>query len=297
MVENVVLVGAGASFGSGGVHPTNPPLGNDLFTQLESQFPYLWGSLPDRVRDEFLDDFEDGMVLLSEFNSTLHAPLYQAMGAYFAQFSLGEDNHYTTLIDGLHNSITSGETVFASLNYDLLLEQAIVDAGTGLNPLPENLGNPGTVIKPHGSCNFLPEALKAVNFAFTGDVAFDSTLEVVSRKEVIEYYQSNRALYPAMALYRPDKRIQLSPSVIEGFQELYQEAVTEASTIGIIGAAFHPQDNHIWDPLTSSDATIHYIGGESSFDRWQEECRDAEGVQYISWEFGDGVDELITALS
>lgn len=271
MVEKVILVGAGASFDSGEVHPTNPPLGNDLFTQLESIFPETWGSLPESLRKEFLNYFEDGMVALSEFDSSLHAPLYQAIGAYFAQFSLGENNHYSTLIDGLYNSIDSGETVFASLNYDCLLEQAIVAAEIDLNPIPERLGKAGTVIKPHGSCNFLPASIQASGISFTEGVSFDAGVNCVSRDDVIEYYHSDRDLYPAIALYRPDKEAQISPSTIHRFQELYQEAVSEANIIGIIGAGIHPQDNHVWDPLASSDAAIHYIGGKSGFEDWRAE--------------------------
>jgi len=297
MVENVIIVGAGASFGAGEVRPKKPPLGDHLFTQLESQFPGSWGSLPDHIRKTFLDNFEDGMVALSEFKSGLHAPLYQAMGAYFAQFSLGDNNHYSTLVDGLYNSIIEGETVLASLNYDCLLEEAIVTAGLDLNPIPESLENPGTVIKPHGSCNFLPASIQASGgVSFTEGVSFDAGVKWVSREDVIEYYHSEGALYPAMALYRPDKHTQISPSEIHRFQELFREAVSEANFIGIVGVGVHPRDDHIWDPLASSDGSIHYIGGKSGFDDWQSQYRDAGVDQYISQEFGDGVDELISAL-
>lgn len=236
------------------------------------------------------------MVAVSESDSSLHAPLYQAMGAYFAQFALGEDNHYTELIEGLHDSITNGETVFASLNYDCLLEEAITAAGIDVDPVPGELGNPGAVIKPHGSCNFLPASIQASGISFTEGVSFDAGVRCVSKEDVIEYYHSDKALYPVMSLYRPDKNTQISPSVIHRFQKLYRKAVSEANTIGIIGAGVHPQDDHIWDPLSSSDATLYYIGGESDFDDWQAEHRDAGVNQYISREFGDGVNELITAL-
>jgi len=296
MVKNLILVGAGASYGAGEVRPTNPPLGNDLFTQLESDFPKSWGSLPDHIREDFLNNFEDGMLALSEFDSTLHAPLYQAMGAYFAQFSLGENNHYTTLINGLHNSITNGNTAFASLNYDCLLEEAISAAGIDINPTPENLGNPGTVIKPHGSCNFLPASVQASGISFTEGVSFDAGVRCVSKDDIIEYHHGDKALYPAMALYRPDKQTQISPSAIHRFQEMYRKALSEANTIGIIGAGFHPQDDHIWEPLASSDAAIYYVGERCDFEGLQAERRDAEVNQYITSEFGAGVDELIAAL-
>ncbi|WP_152418714.1 MULTISPECIES: hypothetical protein [Halorubrum] len=295
MGKNVILVGAGASFGAGEVYPDNPPLGRDLFTQLESKFPRSWGSLPDHIRKNFLKGFEEGMVALSESDSNLHAPLYQAMAAYFAEFSIGENNHYAALIESLHNSITNGETVFVSLNYDCLLEEAIEAAGIDVDPVPENLGNPGTVIKPHGSCNFLPASIQASGISFTEGVSFDAGVRCVSKEEVIEYYHSDKALYPAMSLYRPDKSTQISPPVIHRFQELYRKAVSEANTIGIIGAGIHAQDDHIWDPLASSDVPLYYIGGRPDFDDWQAEHRDAGVNQYISQKFGDGVDELITA--
>jgi len=296
MVENMVLVGAGASFGVGEVHPDNPPLGDDLFKNLESQYPNSWGSLPNYIRSEFLNNFERGMVVLSEFDSTLHATLYQAMGAYFAQFSIGKNNHYSTLIDHLHNSITTGETVFVSLNYDYLLEEAIERAKIDLNSAPETLGGSGTVIKPHGSCNFFPDSIQASGVSFTEGVSFDAGVKQVSKHDIIEYHDSDEALYPVMALYRPDKHTQISPSVVYRFRELYREAVSEANTVGIIGAGIHTHDDHIWNPLATSEAEIHYIGDRSGFDDWRAKYRDTGRYQYIASKFSDGVDELISEL-
>jgi hypothetical protein len=45
-VNIAVLIGAGASFGAGGIAPHRPPLGAELFDRLQKEFPDSWVSLP-----------------------------------------------------------------------------------------------------------------------------------------------------------------------------------------------------------------------------------------------------------
>jgi hypothetical protein len=60
--KTVVLFGAGASYGAGGIQPSTPPLGRDLFDELARQYSRSWGSLAQNVRSLFEDHgFEAGM--------------------------------------------------------------------------------------------------------------------------------------------------------------------------------------------------------------------------------------------
>src|SRR3990170_7499469 len=49
-MTNVLLFGAGASFGAGDILPERPPLGRQLFGELARCFPSSWGGLSRRYR-------------------------------------------------------------------------------------------------------------------------------------------------------------------------------------------------------------------------------------------------------
>jgi hypothetical protein len=63
-VAKVVLFGAGASYGAGGIVPDSPPLGWDLYDRLCRCYPDSWGALPPTL-DAPLAAYrvEDGEVL------------------------------------------------------------------------------------------------------------------------------------------------------------------------------------------------------------------------------------------
>jgi len=69
MVENLILVGAGASYGAGNVDPHQPPLGKDLFDKLKSEMPDPWGDLPGDIQCALEKDFENGMCKIGEKDS------------------------------------------------------------------------------------------------------------------------------------------------------------------------------------------------------------------------------------
>jgi hypothetical protein len=66
------LFGAGASHGTGGVLPEQPPLGFELYSILERTYPGSWGSFPSDIRDAFIRNFEQGMQLVHDrFGGTI----------------------------------------------------------------------------------------------------------------------------------------------------------------------------------------------------------------------------------
>lgn len=79
----MVLFGAGASYGAGGVFPSAPPLSNSLYRELASMFPMTWGTFPSSLQAQFYTNFEDGMNVL--WNSGSHAipVLMQQMAIFF----------------------------------------------------------------------------------------------------------------------------------------------------------------------------------------------------------------------
>lgn len=298
MVETVVLFGAGASYGAGDIVPNPPPLGGGLFSELRSTFPFSWGSLPRNLTTAFDDDFERGMLELQNFNSTLYAPLYRDMGLYFAQFSPGLGRTlYDDFVAEFSPSISSGDLIFSSLNYECVLEHSLSEQGHAISYFAEPDEEGACVLKLHGSCNFLSQGLEASGIQFTEGIMFDGGLKAVQRREAAEYCRSNTALYPAMALFRPDKHVQVGSNTIEAVQQTWADAIEDASKIAVIGVYPQPHDTHIWDIISDSDAQIFYIGSQDAFEEWCDDNRPDGKDTFVSNRFDDGFNDLVAGLS
>ena len=70
MRNSLILFGAGASYGSDSLGM--PPLGADLFDELQRFNPPGWGSLPSNMSNVFRNDFEEGMKKYIEWFKTKH---------------------------------------------------------------------------------------------------------------------------------------------------------------------------------------------------------------------------------
>ena len=138
------------------------------------------------------------------------------MGYYFAQFGLRKktNNLYFKFLESFKDSI--GDILFSSLNYDLILELAAGINGFLIDYFSQTPGiNKISILKLHGSCNFLLGQLEATgSITFTAGVTFSSGLKAVNPNEAMALCQSNTALYPAMCLYMKSKETQI------GYDEL-----------------------------------------------------------------------------
>lgn len=301
-MENLVLIGAGASTGAdkntGKISPEQPPLGGELFDRLSSRYPQIWGDLSDSIQEEFNSDFEQGMKELGENHSHLYSPLYRAMGDYFSRFRIqSSPTWYDRLVSELKSSISSGETVFVSLNYECLLEIALSQNGFNVNYFPDQLSKPAIVLKPHGSCNFISDSVQAKgNVSFTEGATFSGGVRAVDLQEAFRYCRSDTALYPAMSLFRPDKHIQIGQDAVHGLQGEWANAVEEACKIAIVGVKPRESDEHIWGELSETSANIYYIGGEELFSDWRDDNRDNLQDEFISNRFHTGFSDLIDRL-
>jgi hypothetical protein len=112
-------------------------LGKDLFPHLlkESEIVGTWD---EELRQYFERDFETGMKKYIETQEVEIPTLLREMSKYFIQFTPGPTNLYRRLVTSLaQRQKKLGEhlrqrIVLATLNYDLLLERAIHDAGCAL---------------------------------------------------------------------------------------------------------------------------------------------------------------------
>lgn len=147
-----IVFGAGASFGSGGCLPKNPPLGNDLFNDLENLNGAFYRLSSDSKAVFRTYGFKAGMATVAD-DSRLINPLQKELACYLSKFSTRPDNAYVRLFNKLRNCME--QINITILNYDLLIEKSL--ARNGFN-VDYNAGDNGiNLLKPHGSSNFLPQ--------------------------------------------------------------------------------------------------------------------------------------------
>jgi hypothetical protein len=151
--RNVVFFGAGASRGCGEVIPHIPPLGSELYSRLRSRFPERWG-MP-RFASLFENNFEEGMKGLYEAANPFDLQrLMCDMAIYLSEFEPSNNsNLYIQFLRELKSVL--GDTIFSTLNYDLLFEDAVERIALETNHFVEDKEGI-TFLKLHGSCNFLP---------------------------------------------------------------------------------------------------------------------------------------------
>jgi len=295
----VFLFGAGASFGSGNVHPINPPLGNSLFYSLKKLFPGTWGQIPDELSTKFESDFEKGMHELIEKHSFAIAPLMQHMGIFFSRFNLYTDKHnyYKSLASHIKNESLLSETIFSSLNYECLLEIAFSQQEIQINYFEEPSGDSASIFKLHGSCNFKSNNLQVSRgIQFSSGISFEGGLQVIQPREVPMVFKGNTGLYPAMCLYAKDKPLAISPSQIKEAQKKWKGFIEKANQVFIIGVKPNIEDKHIWTPLAESKAHLYYVGLEEDFSNWTEKYR-SNANTYLGSTWEESHDEILNALS
>jgi len=155
--------------------------------------------------------------------------------------------------------------VFATTNYDLLIEHVICRSGLlitygGLPAAPRYI----PIIKLHGSCNFLPDmdngAIRGIGFDLSqaGDASvLDAPIRVVqTTREIFDFCRLEDAIAPALAMYHPSKRVLYCRSFVQYQQATFLSSVHSASRIYVIGLRVHTIDEHIWQPLATSKTPL-----------------------------------------
>lgn len=296
-MSTLFLFGAGASFGTSHVIPGSPPLSNCLYEELARDFSN-WYGLPEIIKSELSDNFEQGMGNVWMNRQTDVAQLMRDMACFFAKYNLDKSQNdlYSKLLINIKKKDILNRCIFSSLNYDMLLEQATTLLGHPFSYDPKASRDPETVsiLKLHGSCNFRSE-MNATGITFSG-VSFDSGVKILtSTKEVLEYCVST-SLYPGMSIFTEGKPTQIAPSVVSEIRRTWQNHVMEAEKALIIGVHPNGDDKHIWDSLEKAPGKIYYIGGEKPFKAWASKRRSSGSFQYLGSEFKAAFDDLIKVL-
>lgn len=290
----LVLFGAGASFGSqkSGV----PPLGSSLFDALCRFDPNVWGRLPATWQSQFRKDFEAAM---ASFISSGHfaAPLQWKMAEYFfSQFHIQQDSLYLRLLERMVKSQSPHS--IATLNYDLLLQQAASCLGIALTigQLPQNGFH---LILPHGSCNIRCDSIQGSHgVSFTGGVSTGGSVSII--RDFADFYaeQKRNVFPPVMSYFEPNKFTVSCSNFIEKQRNIFSAEVASASSIAIIGVRVHIVDMHIWGPLAATKAKLMYVGGPqgaSEFADWSSSHGRADD-QAVPLTFADSFSKICNFL-
>ncbi len=291
-MKNIFLFGAGASYGCGGINH-KPPLGTELFNVLRGSFPQTWGKLPNSLSSIFSNNFEKGMDVIWKKHSQNTGILMKDMAVFFSKFGIikTEVNLYRKIIEKIKEKKLLDQTIFASLNYDCLLEIASSISEVKVSYSGPNK-NSSNILKLHGSCNFVPKNIQAsLGVTYTSGVSFNSELTSIKPIEVENWCYSNNALYPSMAIYMKNKPLQIGEPTIQSFQKYWQEEVIRAEKIFIIGVNPNLEDKHIWDCLSEAKGKNYFCGSKNGFSNWQKQVKRKDN--YIGNRFKDSISQIL----
>ncbi len=295
----IFLFGAGASFGSGDIRPYPPPLSCDLFSKLMSTFPSSWGAFPWNVRSKFIENFEDGMDRIWSNYSSSVSILMQEMGMYFSQFTPDQENLYLRLLRILKNDDLLEDCLISTINYDCLIEIAASKIGIGINYFSDQeSSNYMPILKLHGSCNFISSSINATRgISFTRGIVFGGGIKSIQPNKVQPILRGNTSLPPVMSIFTRGKPLQVSPDEILALQEIWKQSIFRAEKVIIVGVNPNLEDKHIWDPLSETDAKIHYIGNKKRFDEYSKRKRKDKRNNFISNRFKEGFNDILKVVS
>jgi len=283
----IILCGAGASKGSGGLNKL-PPLGGELF----QEFPKSWGSVPLGLSIYFDGHFEDGMEKILASGKYDIGILQKDMAIYFSKFVINDFNKnlYFNIINNYPHYFDSYEMIFATINYDCLIEEA----GLKLSMEPAYFRDDARlrILKIHGSCNFILNQITGTNVGLRGRVPFIEAPIRPIHPSRVEKAMKTLAFPPAMTLYSKGKDIIVCPNQLHDIAKEFQNAVSKARLIVIIGIKPNPSDTHIWDPLGKTNARLVMVGNKNECEKWIKNYRGNLNDQWVSDRFSTAINDI-----
>jgi hypothetical protein len=304
----VFLFGAGASKGAGHILPYDPPLGTELYGRLEERFLKEWGpgSRLGQYALGLRQNFEKTMFNeVCRWNPSINILEWQRkMALYFSSFGLdstGEDL-YSKLLSSLRDMGIIRKSIFGSLNYDCVLEQAAYELGLQVNySCGETENNTLCILKVHGSCNFITEDIKQMRRYLTNAYSHINCgmncLRPVDVEKALEqrFSDSNASYYPVMSLYSFGKNSLVAGPRIQEIRNTWRQCVSSASVVAIIGVSPNCEDTHIWNPIKeTSAAKLFYIGSQGHFESW---AQGNSNFRFLAETFKEALESLLKDLN
>jgi len=292
------LTGAGASYGCKNIEPYNPPLGRELFSDLENEFPEITSEIQSAIQIDDKFNFEKIMYDVWESDKINLFRLNAFLANYFSKFKPKTGNTYFDLFKSLLKQKI--EVVYSTLNYDCIPELAAEQAGYTIHySFTDNPSANLEVLKLHGSCNFLYTGVTGNPSGFsTGkremitinkNTKMSGPFSIIHPNDVPLKMQDHPAS-ACMSYYMKDKPTIVGNSAIKLIQELWQGHIATSDLLIIIGVNVNLEDKHIWHPISITDTTVGFVGSKSAFSNLQLLHRKSE---YISDNFSNSVSKII----
>lgn len=300
MGELTILFGAGASKGCSAASPRPPPLGSQLFRELEREFPLTWGRIPAQLATAFRANFEIGMGNMLDGGAMTTNYLMREFASFFARFSPTGTTPYDVFLRELAKAKATERIRLATLNYECLLEFAINAAGFKTVYFERRPPETTDLVlwKPHGSCNFIPRGLSIEGVGLDPRIAVDGgTIEPIQPRDVPTWCRSGTSLYPAMALYAKGKPALMTSSVLQQVQSWTADSLRNADGIAVVGVLPNPEDPHIWRPIAESDARVFFVGGQTAFETWHKGESRTVSAEFVGTRFENCAEELARKLA
>jgi len=295
MTTILFLFGAGASKGSEEKGIIVPALATELFKELKNSAPSTWGTLYSEYGDHLQLDFEKRMDIILDNCPEQISELQRDMARYFFRFSPSPNNLYIQLIKRLGIENIS----FASLNYDRLLEEAILRSEFFPNyKLEKDNAKEVNLCLLHGCCNLFLTGLDippgALHFTYGENVFDSSEIKIVRSSLEFQTELRSRALPPIMACFNQKKTSAVGKMFLEAQKVRFEQMVRSAELIVVVGVQVMEHDNHIWSPLEKTDAKIVYCSGsgDESFKSWAKKFRRGKNDECLPGYFLDNFGNL-----
>lgn len=262
-MTTVFLFGAGASAFSGECYPSPPPLGKNLFDEMNKQ-GFIKDIIPIDLIEDFKTSFESGMYKLDLMGSEHYLPLMRSLALFLARYEPGKNNLYSSLLAYLYNSGQLKHTVISTINYDILIEKAANNPDKLLTSKEQPADF--SLLKIHGSCNLIPDMGGMIEGRISSrnvgcHVDTTNAIELNGYQKIKEWCEDSKTISfaPIMATYMQGKPARISRTVISEIQSKWRSSVLGCKRCYIIGVNLVEEDAHIWDVLKQAKCEIRYV--------------------------------------
>lgn len=122
-----------------------------------------------------------------------------------------------------------------------------------------------------------------------------SEIIALSPNAAIDWCQSEKNLFPAICLYSPDKRMVINPEQHDQIQKQWAQVVLQARSVVVVGVRPNLVDQHIWKPLSETEARLYFVGSRDSFEKWKPVRKHSEPT-FLGETFESTVEAVVDAL-
>jgi len=293
MTELTILTGAGASFGCNYVEPYSPPLGRDLYEDLETFAPDLMSKINSKIGRQNITNFETKMHEI--WNGKINLVLVNSMLAVY--FSRYNPSHTSNTFIELFNVLEEDDSdfVYSTLNYDCIAEYAAKHVGFEINYNPNKLKQDEfNILKLHGSCNFVMSGMTGPLGGMTlpsQPGVLDGPMSAIwppsSMQTEIKKYPAG----PIMAFYMENKPVQVNRKSIGEIQQVWTNRISESNKLLIIGINPNLEDKHVWDPIVNTKAKIGFVGSDNGFKKLSK-LNLKKKPKHLCTNFGDSINDI-----